>query len=134
MPDHAGWRIAALDTSPDGSSVDDVLALGSTMRGATASLAIGIAGQHLVTALRCAVCDAVRPTCQTERLARASRQPCPLCGGRLRTTGFDLRAFAPVASVPAELRQCRLSDIGVRPHDVLTLRTLETDLHLEVSN
>jgi molybdopterin/thiamine biosynthesis adenylyltransferase len=133
MPDHAGWRIGTLDTSPDLSTVGEVLALGSTLRGATASLAFGIAGQRLVTALRCDGCEAVRPTCQTERLARTSRPCCPLCGGRLGSTGFDLRTFAPVSSVPAELRQCRLSDIGVRPHDVLTLRTPETDLHLEVS-
>lgn len=133
MPDHAGWRIGALDASPDVSTVEDVLALGSTMRGATASLAFGIAGQRLVTALRCDGCEAVRPTCQTEGLARTSRSRCLLCGGRLRAAGFDLRTFAPVSSVPAELRQCRLSDIGVRNHDVLTLRTPETDLHLEVS-
>jgi molybdopterin/thiamine biosynthesis adenylyltransferase len=133
MPDHAGWRIGTLDASPDLSTVEEILALGTTMRGAAASLAFGIAGQRLVTALRCALCEAVRPTCQTERLARTSRPRCPLCGGRLRATGFDLHTFASVSSVPAELRQCRLSDIGVRPHDVLTLRTPETDLHFEVS-
>ena len=133
MPDHAGWRIGTLDSAPDRSTVEEIIALGSTMRGAAAALAIGIAGQRLVTALRCDDCELVCSTCQTERLARTSRQRCPRCGGRLRAAGFDLRAFVPVASVPAELRQSRLSDIGVRPHDVLTLRTPETDLHLEVS-
>jgi molybdopterin/thiamine biosynthesis adenylyltransferase len=133
MPDHAGWRIGALGTSPDRTTVDEVLALGSTLRGAAASLAFGIAGQRIAMTLRCDRCEVAHTTCQTERHARVSRPHCPRCGGPLRTTGFGLHDFAPAAAVPPELRQRRLSDIGVRPRDVVTLRTPEVDAHFEVS-
>jgi molybdopterin/thiamine biosynthesis adenylyltransferase len=134
MPDHAGWRIDALGTSSERTTLDGLFALGSTLRGAAASLAFGIAGQRIVTALRCDVCQAGHATCQTERHARVSRPRCPRCGGRLRATGFGLNDFAPAAAVPAELQQRRLSDIGVRPRDVLTLRTPEVDAHFEVGS
>jgi len=132
MPDHAGWRIGALGTSPDRATVDEFLALGSTLRGAAASLAFGIAGERIATTLRCDACGAPHATCQTEGHARVSRPRCPRCSGRLRATGFGLRNFASAEAVPAGLRQQRLSDIGVRPHDVLTLRTPEIDAHFEV--
>jgi molybdopterin/thiamine biosynthesis adenylyltransferase len=132
MPDHGGWRIGPLGASPDCITLDEVVALGSTLRGAATSLGLGIAGQRLATTLRCDPCETTHDTCQTERLARLSPQRCPRCGGRLRATGFDLRDFAPAAALPERVRQRRLADIGVRPRDVLTLRTPEVDAHFEV--
>jgi molybdopterin/thiamine biosynthesis adenylyltransferase len=132
MPDHAGWRIAPFGAPPDRVTVDEVLALGSTLRGANAFLAFGIAGQRLATELRCDVCAAPHAACQTERLTRQSSPRCSLCGGHLRATGFGLRDFAPAAAVPAGVREQWLSGIGVRPYDVLTLRTPEIDAHFEV--
>jgi molybdopterin/thiamine biosynthesis adenylyltransferase len=132
MPDHGGWRIGALGVSPDRTSLADVLALGSTLRGASVSLAVGVAGQRIATALRCDGCGARHATWLTERVARASRTRCPHCGGRRRATGFDLQSFASAAAAPDDLRGRSLADIGVRPHDVLTFRTPDLDAHFEV--
>lgn len=131
MPDHDGWRIGPLGLTPNRATLDDLMAIGSTLRGASASLAFAVAGQRMATSLRCDGCGAVHPTCMVERLARSSRRRCQ-CGGRRRATGFDLQTFAPAAAIPAELRDRRLSDIGVRARDVLTFRTPEFDAHFEV--
>ncbi|MDH4066121.1 MAG: ThiF family adenylyltransferase [Acidobacteriota bacterium] len=132
MPDHGGWQITALDAAPDSMTVDHLLALGSTLRGARASLALRIAGRRLATELRCEACDAPHAICQTERLTRRSRLRCRQCAAHLRLTGFGLHDFVSETAVPVSVREQPLSAIGVRAHDVITLRTPELDAHFEV--
>jgi adenylyltransferase/sulfurtransferase len=132
MPDHAGWQITAINAAPDAMTVDELLAIGSALRGAGASLAFRVAGQRLFTELQCAACDAVHATCRTARLAGRPRQHCPWCGGNLRATGFGLHDFVSETAVPAGVREQPLSAIGVRVRDVITLRTPELDAHFEM--
>jgi molybdopterin/thiamine biosynthesis adenylyltransferase len=129
MPDHAGWRIDPLGDRAARTTLGDVLTLGSTLRGADGSLSLGVAGQRTATVLRCAGCGAARPTFQLERHVRGLAPRCPQCGDALAPGGFDLYDLAPAATVPAEVRDRPLADIGVRPFDVLTLRTSELDAH-----
>jgi molybdopterin/thiamine biosynthesis adenylyltransferase len=132
MPDHAGWRISPLGERPVGTTLADVLTLGSTLRGAGNGLSLGVAGQRTATALRCTACGAARQTFQLERHARATAPCCPQCGGAVTPGGFDLYDLAPTTSVPVDVRDLALADLGVRPHDVLTRRTSELDAHFEL--
>jgi hypothetical protein len=91
-----------------------------------------VAGQRLFTELRCDTCEASHALCQTERLARQSPQRCRQCGGALAGRGFGLHDFVSDMALPTAVREQPLSAIGVRAHDVITLRTPELDAHFEV--
>jgi molybdopterin/thiamine biosynthesis adenylyltransferase len=132
MPDHDGWRIDTLDGSPAHTTLAEVLALGSTLRGASSALSIGIAGQRFATELGCRTCATSRGTIQLERHARRVPGRCPQCGRVLSPAAFGLYDMLPADRLSDAAGQQPLSAFGVCAGDVLTLRTPELDAHLEV--
>ena len=132
MPDHQGWQIDGLGGSPAQTTLADILGLGSTLRGAAASLSIGVAGQRIATELCCDACGESRATFELDRRARATWPRCPRCGGDVHAVGFGLHDLAPADAVPSDALDRPLSALGVRTRDVLTLRTSELDVHVEL--
>ena len=132
MPDHDGWLITPLGGRCSETTLGDIVMLGSTLRGAGRGLWCGVAGQSLATELRCPSCVVSRATFQLERRVRASHPRCPQCGATLKRTGLGLGDMLSVDAVPDEARDCSLAELGLLPHDVLTLRTSELDAHFEL--
>ncbi len=132
MPDHDGWRIAPLADTRARPTLADVLALGSTLRGAAGRLTFGVAGQRIATELHCGACGVSRPTFQLDRRVRAVHPRCPGCGGPLSPTGFGLHDLALASAVPADAGERELFALGMRPHDVVTLGTPELEVHFEI--
>lgn len=131
MPDHQPWHIDALGGADD-TTVEDVLAHGSTLRGADSFLSLGVAGQRVSTMLGCEACGTTRPTVSLERRLRASAEVCSHCNGRMGPMGFGGYDEAPIALLPNAVRQVPLAALGIATHDVLTLRTPDVVAHLEV--
>lgn len=132
MPDHDGWRVTPLRGPCADTTLADVLTLGSTLKGAEEGLWFGVAGQSVATTLRCRSCLASRGTFQLDRHVRRSRPRCGQCGEHLSVTGASLYDMPPVQSVPDDVRDAPLAELGLQPHDVITLRTRELAAHFEL--
>jgi molybdopterin/thiamine biosynthesis adenylyltransferase len=130
MPDHGGWQITAYQGGASQTTLEDLLAIGSAMRGAGNGLTIGVAGQRLASELRCSECGDQHPTVLLERQVRKAR--CPRCGGRVEAVGIALYDSAPSSALPGDILGRRLSDLGVRTGDVITLRTPQVEAHFEL--
>jgi hypothetical protein len=131
MPDHAGWRIDPFDGSPATTTVDELFALGSSLRGAAEGLSLGVAGQRIVTTLHCSRCETQLSALQLQSRGTA-RGRCAVCGDVLRPHGLHRYDVVPSDAVASEVRDRTLSECGFLPYDVLTLSTPEVAVHLEL--
>jgi len=132
MPDHATWRIAALNVGPSNISLGELVALGRTLQGADAGLRIGIAGQHIAGALTCPACRHRREAWILERAVRRSPPHCPRCDSLMATNGFDLYDSVPADDFPQRELGRPLAEHGLLAHDVLTLATPAVENHFEL--
>lgn len=133
MPDHAGWEISPYDADPASTTLDELLATASALRGADGSLRIGVAGQVVVAALTCEQCGTRTPAAfvyRGERRRSASR--CVSCGGRQSPSGFDLHDALDPAGWPDTVRQRSLTELGFVAGDVVNITTQDVTLHLEI--
>jgi adenylyltransferase/sulfurtransferase len=132
MPDHAGWHITGLDASPSNLRLSELIAVGSTLRGADKKLLLAVAGQRIVRTLRCPQCSDTFPVFILERFARRNPPICSRCGETLRVNGLDLEEALPVDQVPHDAMEGPLSQVGLRPGDVLSLVTSCVQTHYEL--
>jgi molybdopterin/thiamine biosynthesis adenylyltransferase len=134
MPDHSGWHIGTFNGTPSSTTLDEVLAIGSTLRGASDDLAIGVAGQRFVTELACAGCGTRQPAFRLERSVRGPNSRCPDCNGSLAAVGFHVYDHVPAGQVPVDAMSRPLSRLGIREHDVITLSTPLLAAHYEIGS
>jgi hypothetical protein len=134
MPDHAGWRIDPFEGAPSDITLGDVLAIGSTLRGAGDRLAFRVAGQRFATALACTRCGAERPAFALERSFRRAPQSCPTCAGGLRPTGFALRDSITAGVESGAALAMPLADLGLMAGDVFSLETPSVVVHYELES
>ena len=57
----------------------------------------------------------------------------PVCGGTLAAAGFDLHETMTLDAFPIEARNQSLSELGLLPGDIVTLRSPEREMHLELA-
>lgn len=132
MPDHAGWRIDPFGGPASQTTLGEVLAIGTTLRGAGEWLTFSVAGQRLAMALACAQCGAVRPAFQLERALRRSARRCPACRGELHPVGSALLGAIAADAAPCAALDAPLTDLGLRAGDVFSLATPFLAVHYEL--
>lgn len=132
MPDHGGWRIDPFGGAVSQTTLGELLAIGTTLRGAGDRLAFRVAGQRFATALACSRCGAEHAAFQLERALRRSPRQCPACRGELRPTGFTLREAVTVDAAPGAALDAPLAELGLRAGDVFSLSTPSVDVHYEL--
>ncbi len=131
MPDHAGWQIHPFAGTATGTTLGELFALGSILRGANEQLSLQVAGQRLVIGLTCLGCGAAEPALALERVIRDKVVTCPRCQGRLQPVGFDLADTAPLSESDPELGW-PLARVGIRAFDVISLVTPSIDAHYQI--
>jgi molybdopterin/thiamine biosynthesis adenylyltransferase len=132
MPDHDSWRIDPFDGPVSGTTLGDLLALGTLLRGAGDRLAFRVAGQRFATTLTCSGCGDEKPVFQLERTLRDSSHRCLICNAVLRPTGFALREAVAADAVPGTALEAPLTALGLRAGDVFSLSTASVDVHYEL--
>lgn len=131
MPDHAGWQISPFAGTAAGTTLAEMFAHGSILRGANEQLSFQVAGQRLVVGLTCLGCGAAEPALALERAVRDKIVTCPRCQGRLQPVGFDLTDAAPLSESDAT-RDWPLARIGIRAGDVISLVTPSVEAHYQI--
>jgi molybdopterin/thiamine biosynthesis adenylyltransferase len=133
MPDHAGWSIAPYDGDPASTTLADLIALTSTLRGAARSVRVGVAGQRFAMSLTCVRCRQRLPVARVHRgEGRGGGQPCRACGGALAASGFDMFDQVALEELPEYARSRSLTELGLLPGDILVCSTPEVEAHIEL--
>ena len=132
MPDHDGWRIDPIDAAASETTLGELLAIGSTLRGAAQRLAFGVAGQRFALSLACSRCGATHPAFQLERSLRQAPRLCRSCHGELQPTGFTLHDAVAMDGAPEAAMDAPLAQLGLRAGDVVSLTTPAADVHYEL--
>ena len=128
-----GGRSSPYDADPASTTLDELLATASALRGADARLPIGVAGQVVAAALTCEQCGTRTPAGFVFRGERRRSSPrCASCGGRQSPTGFDLHDALDPAGWPDSVRQRSLTELGFVAGDVVNITTQDVTLHLEI--
>ena len=134
MPDHTGWRITPYDADPTSTTLDELIAMASTLRGAEGGVRARVAGQQFAMTLTCDGCGERSPDghlYRGERRRNPSR--CQACGGSLAATGFDLHDAVMLDALPEGACNRSLMALGLLTGDVVTFTTPEVELHLELT-
>jgi molybdopterin/thiamine biosynthesis adenylyltransferase len=131
MADHDGWRISTLAAPASLLKLRAMLVIGGADPDGGDQLMFGVAGQRLVLTLTCRTCGT---SLRMFRLERSLRKPstCRHCRTRLQVSGFDLCDEAPLSVAPRSALDRPLSRVGVRPGDVISLKTSSVEAHYEV--
>jgi molybdopterin/thiamine biosynthesis adenylyltransferase len=132
MPDHDGWRIDKLGALPRDVRLDELIALGSTLRGADEKLELSIAGQRMARTLICRRCDCHVAAFTLERAVRRKAPVCSRCGDHFQPDPFDLHDSVPLDSVDRATTDPSLSQVGLLPGDVISIVTSSVQAHYEL--
>jgi hypothetical protein len=132
MPDHGGWEIAPYDADPAATTLDELLAMASTLRGAGDGFRVGVAGQMVAATLTCEKCGDRSPTGFVHRGERRRGVRCAACGGRRVAAGFDLHDSLAPDEWAEEARRRSLTELGFVAGDVVNVETPDVTLHLEI--
>jgi hypothetical protein len=133
MPDHAGWCITPYDADASSTTLDDLMSMASTFRGADDGVTMGVAGQQFAMALTCDACGERSPAGHLQRGdQRRGASRCPACRGARVATGFDLHDAVGLDALPQGARNKSLRELGLLTGDVVTLTTPEVEVHLEL--
>jgi len=133
MPDHTGWSIAPYDADPSSTTLDDLMAMTRTLRGADRHVRVGVAGQQFAMTLTCERCRQQRPAGRLHRGEhRRGAERCRSCGAPCVATGFDLFDQVGLDELPEPARNRSLSELGLLPGDVLTCTTPDVETHVEL--
>lgn len=132
MPDHAGWPITPYEADPSSTTLGELLATASTLRGADVGVQMAVAGQRVALTLTCPRCCTQHPAGYVHRGERRHGAPCPACKAELMATGFDLHDAVSPDSLPGISRNKSLTEMGLITGDVVTFTTPEVEAHFEL--
>lgn len=130
--DHAAWSLEPL---PGGRTalLGQVFESVRSRAGANGRATLRVEGKRFVRELSCADCGKTRRVLRLAGTLRRRELRCDDCGGRLLFQGFGLtECLDPNTLTRAELHR-RLSGLGVRIGEVLSLRSCEREIHLEIT-
>lgn len=133
MPDHAGWRITPY-TVEASSSLGELLAMATTLRGAETGVRVSVAGRQLAMTLTCPSCAARQRAGYVHRATPGrGKARCPRCRVDLVANGFDLCDDLPSDALPDGSSDRTLRAFGLVSGDIVTLATSDAQVHLELS-
>ena len=127
LADHEPWTIQVLNAGPRGLTAAEVFGLAGA-----ASCGVGVAGARVS---RRRVCERCGWDDRGLRFIHPSRVPprCRRCGGHLVSPGADTAEELTPDMVRGPAGGRALAGLGVRPHDVLVVRTREGEAHFELA-
>jgi molybdopterin/thiamine biosynthesis adenylyltransferase len=132
MPDHEPWRIRRLGAEALQLTIADAFDLAGEVAAPRDALSLSVAGRAFSRALRCRRCGQRRAVLRLQRGHHSSTPPCPHCGEALHATGFDSLDALLLAELPRRALRRSLRSLGLRPHEVFTVRGRSWEAHFEI--
>jgi len=127
LADHEPWTIQALEAGPH----DLTVAAACALAGDGGAGAVGVAGARVSRRRVCERCGWQQTGVRFIRPRRTAC--CRRCGGRLVSPGAEVTEELTPEMVRGPAGRRSLASLGVRPHDVLVVRTREGDAHFELA-
>jgi molybdopterin/thiamine biosynthesis adenylyltransferase len=132
MPDHTPWNITPLDLDLSTTPLGELIAVGSTLRGANAGLRMSVAGRRFVQSPTCLHCNMRHRTALAQCVEQPRASSCPSCARPLVAAGVDLYDDLELDALPEVAHNSSLADIGLTQRDVVTLTTPDVEAHFEL--
>lgn len=127
--DHAVWRLEQLDRPLSALTVGDLLDGAVAGRIPSNSASLSAAGRPFARRLTCPRCGAARDFLRLAgRFSRAMRR-CRECRHDMVARGFDLMPRLEQASIGRALARRKLTSLGFRAGDVVTVEDDHTERH-----
>lgn len=129
--EHAPWRVEPLPDGPH-TTLGELLDAMRSRLGANGDLALRVEGKRFARLLCCERCGATRRVLRLAGGSSPERRRCPACGGPLGLTGFGLADRVEADTLSQSERRRRLTALGLRPGEVVSVGTAEREVHLEL--
>ena len=129
--DHGPWQLEPLHEGRQ-ALLGSVLESVGRRVGGNGDLRLRVEGKHFVRELRCESCGATRRLLRLTGALRQSELRCGSCGGRFAVPGFGLTDRLEAHALSRADKNRRLSALGLRPGEVLSVGTADRELHLEL--
>jgi len=129
LADHEPWTIQALAAGPRGLTAAAAFGLA----GAGGACGVGVAGTRVSRRRVCERCGCEHGGLRFVRPSRVA-PCCRRCGGRLTSPGADVTEELTPEMVCERASSRSLAGFGVRPHDVLVVRTRQGEAYFELSD
>jgi molybdopterin/thiamine biosynthesis adenylyltransferase len=128
--DHGVWTLEPLPAGRD-TSLGELFESVRARLGANGDLGLRIEGKRFARQLRCESCGATRRVLRLAGRLRRGELRCS-CGAPRGTPGFGLVERLQAADLTRAERGRRLSALGLRLGEVLSVGSAERELHLEL--